>query len=58
MTSIKIITDSFFNSDNLELIIDNFKIEKEKFSDDDELVYQISDNIIKIISCKGHYDDK
>lgn len=58
MASIKIITNSFFNSDNLELTIDNSKIYKEKFSGDDELVYQISDNIIKIISCKGHYDDK
>jgi len=27
-------------------------------NDKDRLVYRIQDNIIEIISCKGHYDDK
>ena len=52
MASIKNVSDSFFNNENLELNIDNSKIYKEKFSNNDELVYQISDNILKIISCK------
>ena len=53
MESIKIISDSFFNNENLKLSIDNSKTYKKKFSDNDELVYQISDNILKIISCRG-----
>lgn len=58
MASIKNVSDSFFYSENSKLKIDSSKIYREKFSDDDELVYQVSDNILKIISCKGHYDDK
>ncbi len=53
MELIKNVSDSFLSSENSKLIIDSSKIYKEKFSDKDELVYQISDNIIKIISCKG-----
>ena len=58
VASIKNVSDSFFDSENSKLKIDSSKIYREKFSDDDELVYQVSDNILKIISCKGHYDDK
>ena len=53
VASIKNVSNSFFDSENSKLKIDSSKTYKEKFSDDAELVYQVSDNILKIIACKG-----